>query len=339
MAAITPAVIKVSPSLHLPGNLVKYTQVSGYWSALSGNAPQVKLGQQDLMVYAGVVDIRTQSLSAQVSGNQLPSVAINTSLISTPTYEVAVRAEYDMDDETAASSWNLSLSDAMRRGMRQSVFSHLRDSALYGMNPTNGEGILNAAGTTKTNLPPSSYGQTTLLSYDNGELAQFFTAQIGQIMTRIFQLGEAVSINILGPQRVMVELETRIVQLTQYQRTGAGTSAISGVITDVVSGIRATVTWAYDDTLIGKGDGGRDAVIISVPELEMRDTGNSGTNEFFNIAPNISANNIQLTNMAAPMEITTPLPGGAIDVVGKMRFTSGWVLRPEGVTIVSIPYQ
>ena len=33
-----------------------------------------------------------------------------------------------------------------------------------------------------------------------------------------------------------------------------------------------------------------------------------------------------------------PIPGGAIDIVSEMRITSGWCLRPEGLTIVSMPY-
>ena len=38
-------------------------------------------------------------------------------------------------------------------------------------------------------------------------------------------------------------------------------------------------------------------------------------------------------------EIPTPLPGGAVDVLSEMRITSGWGVRPEAVTVVSIQYQ
>jgi len=45
------------------------------------------------------------------------------------------------------------------------------------------------------------------------------------------------------------------------------------------------------------------------------------------------------TDVAAPIEIPTPLAGGAIDVLSEMTSTSGWAPRPEGVTIVSMQYQ
>jgi hypothetical protein len=46
-----------------------------------------------------------------------------------------------------------------------------------------------------------------------------------------------------------------------------------------------------------------------------------------------------LNDMAAPREIPTPLAGGAIDVVQEMRSTSGWAIRGECVTVVSMKYE
>jgi hypothetical protein len=43
--------------------------------------------------------------------------------------------------------------------------------------------------------------------------------------------------------------------------------------------------------------------------------------------------------MAAPREIRTPLPGGAIDIVSEMRATPGWGIRPEAITLLTIQYQ
>ena len=44
-------------------------------------------------------------------------------------------------------------------------------------------------------------------------------------------------------------------------------------------------------------------------------------------------------DMAAPREIPTPLAGGAIDVVFEQRATSGWGIRPEAITVISMQYQ
>ena len=99
------------------------------------------------------------------------------------------------------------------------------------------------------------------------------------------------------------------------------------------------IVWAYDDTLIGKGAGGADAVIVVMPEVEKPNGGKINTNEFAKLAPGLEACTIQLCDMAAPREIPTPLPGGAIDVLSEWRITSGWAVRPEAVTICAMTYQ
>jgi hypothetical protein len=97
--------------------------------------------------------------------------------------------------------------------------------------------------------------------------------------------------------------------------------------------------WAYDDTLIGAGSGGADAVIICMPEVH-KPVGNRtfNTNKFAELAPGLEACTLQLCDMAAPREITVPLAGGAVDTLSEMRITSGWAIRPEAITIVSMTY-
>jgi hypothetical protein len=46
---------------------------------------------------------------------------------------------------------------------------------------------------------------------------------------------------------------------------------------------------------------------------------------------------LQYTNVAAPIEITTPIPEG-LDVVSMQRITSGWAPRPNAVNVLSLPY-
>jgi hypothetical protein len=130
-----------------------------------------------------------------------------------------------------------------------------------------------------------------------------------------------------------------IVQLTQFQRVGAGSTSTAGVVKEVANWNGDEIIWAYDDTLIGKGTGGNDAVLIVMPEVEKPNGGKINTNEFAKLAPGLDACTIQLADMSAPREIPTPLPGGAIDIVTEMRITSGWGVRPEAITIASMQYQ
>ena len=100
-----------------------------------------------------------------------------------------------------------------------------------------------------------------------------------------------------------------------------------------------TIVWAYDDTLIGKGAGGNDAVLVVMPEVEKPNGGRINTNEFAKLAPGIEACTLMYADMAAPREIVSPLPGGATDVLSEWRITSGWAIRPEAVTVLSLQYQ
>jgi hypothetical protein len=168
----------------------------------------------------------------------------------------------------------------------------------------------------------------------------FLLTQISAMKTRTNQLGIGRKFTILGPQRVLGAFEYQnIVQLTQFQRAGAGTTSTAGVVKEMLDMNEDEISWVYDDTLIGKGAGGTDAVIITMPEVKKPEGSKINTNEFAKLAPGLEACTLQYCDMAAPREIPTPLPGGAIDVLSEWRITSGWGVRPEAVTIISMQYQ
>ncbi|MDE3023845.1 MAG: DUF2184 domain-containing protein, partial [Pseudomonadota bacterium] len=126
--------------------------------------------------------------------------------------------------------------------------------------------------------------------------------------------------------------------ITSYQRPGAGTSTTGQVIENVARENGDTVEWAFDDTLIGKGAGGNDAILITIPEIEQPDIEGINTNIFADVKPNNKAVNLMYADMAAPMKIPTPTPDGAITEVNELRVSSGWCIRPQGLTILSMPY-
>lgn len=339
MGTISASYVTVNPSYIMPEIILQYQQASGAFDLLAGGDPMARLSEGDLYAYIKKMDVRTKVAGGQAAYNSLPSVTVTASMISTQTYLLRVRAEYDHHDTAAMSNWGASIVDAQRLGMRQGIFQQMRNALLYGMNPANGEGILNATGATAVNLPADSNGNTTIVTYDNGQLAVFLLTQISAIKTRAMQLGLAARIVILGPQRVLGAMEYQnIVQLTQFQREGSGSLSTAGVVKHVAEMNEDTIEWVYDDTLIGQGSGGNDAIVITVPEVKKPSGGAVNTNEFAKLSPGMEACNIMLCDMAAPREIPTPLPGGAIDVLSELRVTSGWALRPETVTIVSAQY-
>lgn len=329
----------VHPSFVEPDILLQYTQASGFVDTLAGGELRVKIAEDDLLVYIKQLNLRTRMAASQASFNELPGVDIAASMISTLTYLLKVRSEYDHHDVAAAGRWGFSAPEAYRLGMHQANFQLARDAALYGMNPQNGEGLLNATGATATNLPADSNGNTTVTTYDNGQMAFYLLQQFLAIKTRTYQLGLAEKFCIIGPQRVLGLFEYNVVQLVQFQRVGSGTASTAGTVKSILMDNGDELIWAYDETLIGQGAGGTDAVLLVMPEVKKPEGQKPvNTNTFAGMAPGNPTCTTQYCDMAAPREIVSPLAAGATDVVQEWRISSGWAVRPQSVTIISMPY-
>ena len=76
-----------------------------------------------------------------------------------------------------------------------------------------------------------------------------------------------------------------------------------------------------------------------MPEVEKPSDGSINTNEFAKLTPGNNACITMYADQAAPKEITSPLAGGATDVLSEWRITSGWAIRSEAITIMSMQYQ
>jgi hypothetical protein len=341
MPNISPAFSIVNPSFVEPGIILPYVQASGAFETLADDEPLVRLGDGDLYVYMKRLDVRTRMAANQAAYNMLPSVSVAMSMISTPSYLMRVRAEYDHHDTAAMNRWGVSIVEAQRLGMRQGHFQLARNALLYGFNPTNGEGLANAQGATAVSLPADSNGNTSVVTYDNGQMGVWLLMQISSLKTRCNQLGIGRKFVILGPQRTLAAMEYQnIVQLVQFQRAGAGSATTAGLVKDILSMNEDDIMWCYDDTLIGQGTGGgnNDLVLLVMPEVKKPQGGKINTNEIAKLAPGIEACTLMYCDMAAPREIPTPLAGGAIDVLSEWRITSGWGVRPEAITKMTMLY-
>ena len=322
----------------LPEVIMPYSQASMAMELLAAGEPLVRLAEGDLVVYLNRIDVRTRNASSQSAGNMLPSCEVIPSQLSTPTYLMRVRAEYDHHDAAALARRNISIVEAQRLAMHQAHNQQARIAELYGFNPANGEGLINTNGATAVTLPPDSFNNTTARTYDNGQMAFYLASQVLGIKQRSFQLGRGKKIVIIGPQRIMGLFEYNVVQLTEFQRSGAGVTSTAGTLKDVMGWSGDELIWGYDDTLIGQGAGGNDAIIMCMPEVENPQMAKWNTNIFAQLMPGLAANTMMLCDMAAPREITVPLAGGATDTLSEMRITSGWGVRPETITIISMPY-
>ena len=332
---------KVTPSFSEPDLILTWAQPTGAFEVLPRGVPKVKLGEVDKYVYVHALDIRTDAQASQASYNQLPSATFVPSMYSTPTYLFRTRAIYDHHAIAEAATWNVSLPKAQEFGGRQGIFQAMRTGLIYGINPANGEGLINSGNATQVTLPPDSYGNDSVSTYDNGEMAMFMLGQVAQLKENMFQSGKSISnrVILVCPQRVGLAWQlSDIVQVVQYQRPGAGSETTGGVIKSVLEEAGNSFEIYYDDTLIGKGSGGSDLLLLTIPEIENLQNVDINTNEFADLQPSMRDVNAMYCDMPAPRKITTPIPDGGVTDVYELRCTSGWNLRPEGLFILNFQY-
>jgi hypothetical protein len=295
-----------------------------------------------MVVYVNHLDLRSDVTAGQSPSNLLPSASLVADYYQTPTYLIRTRAIWDHHDMARASEWSVGLPAAQDLAMRQGIFQQMRTALLYGFNPANGEGLLNTGGATSVTLPADSYGNTKTSTYDNGQMALFFLNQIVALKARMWQSGGNIKndIVVVSPQRVFLQFAyANIVQVTSYQRPGAGTATVGDVIKNMAGASGDGFQWYFDDTLVGQGSGGSDAVILTIPEIEAPDIPGTNTNAFGSaMQPQMKATNLMYSDMAAPVKIPTPTPDGAITEIQELRITSGWCVRPQAITILNMPY-
>lgn len=344
MPVIFPTQAKVTPSFSEPDLIVTWAQASGAFAALAGGKPRVKISPEDMAVYVNHLDLRTEVSAGQSPANLAPSAVLEVNYDTTPTYLIATRAIWNHHDVARGGELAISVPAAFDLGARQGIFQQMRSALLYGFQPSNGEGLLNTTGATTVALPPDQYGNDTVVSYDNGAMAAFFLGQVVLLKSGMYQSGGQIKNEIvaISPQREFLSFATsNIVQVTSYQRPGAGTSTTAGVAKGVIEETGDTFEWYFDDTLIGQASGGNDAVLLTIPEISAPSIpGMVNTNAFgAGVTPQLDAVNLMYADMAAPLEIPTPIPDGAITKRYEQRITSGWCVRPQGLYVLSMKYQ
>lgn len=331
--------VTANPSFTEPNILNQINQRSDFIKLMAGGAPRVRLGSEDKYVYIKQLAVRTKVSSGASGSNQVPSCSITTGLASAPTYLQQVRAIFDRHQEAMAGHWGVNLMDAQRLGMRQGHYQLLRNKFFFGEQPANGEGVLNGTGITTITLPADPYGATTISTYDNGAMALFLLSIVQGLKTRTFQHGEPQKIVVVGPQQVISLWQmVAIVQLVAYQRPGAGSATTAGTVQDILERNGDEIIWGYDDTLLTAGAGGTNAIVFGMPELKKQDGDGWNTNEFGKVGPNFLDNTVMYSDLAAPLEIVSPMEQGKTDMFTEIRATSGWPVRPEATTVLSAAF-
>jgi hypothetical protein len=339
MPISAPERILVHPSAVEPNLIITTAQASGFVHDLGGGELRQLLSENDKVVYQNHVDIRTQVAAQQAAANVLPGATITLDYIQTLAYLIRTRQNYNHLDVADAGEWNVNLPMAYQLGARQGIAQQIRNANLYGFNAANNEGLLNTPNAVNNPLPPDPYGNTTVVSYDNGAMYLWLLGQIGTARSAMYSLNAGPQkVVFLAPQRELEQWQYQgVIQVTSYQRPGAGTATIGQAVQAIGEANLSEITWACDDTLIGKGSGGSDAVLLIIPEAVVPESP-INTNVFAKLTPQMSAMTLQYTASAAPIELTGPIGAEAVDFIAMQRITSGWAPRPQAITILSMTY-
>lgn len=336
MALEASAFLTLNPAFHEPELLVQISQSSAFIDLLENESLRAKLATDDLLVYMKQLNMRGKIAAGASSFNELPGADLSLNMFSVPTYLLRTRAQWDHHDVAAGGRWGLAVPEGYRLALRQTNYQLCRDFCLYGGKPQYGEGIVNSPGATATPLPADSSGHTTAGTYDNGEMAFFLLGVIQAMKSRTYQLGMGKKFSIVGPQRILGPFEYNVVQLSQFQRIGAGTASTKETFESVLQANGDRITWGYDDTLQGQGTGGTDLVIVDMAGVDQPSVSGINTNVFAGISPSSGVCVTQYSDKAAPTELVSPLPAGATDMVTEWRISPGWAVRPQAVTLISM---
>lgn len=351
MAAFNAPVERlISRSRTLPGFIMRTGQTSGAFNLLPDRKFKTGLiSNTDLKIYAHTLEQHAQAYVNQFQANNFDNFSVNTGLIGTATYSVRTNASYTTDEMELASSYGGNLMEWMDKACLQAHFDQYRMLELYGFGKQ-GEGILNAIGITKTNLPADSGGNTTVSTQDPGQLVTYFNKKILDRRSAMYMYNSGVTgmrTCIMSTQKIIGHLESvATVQLTDAQREGAGSFTAGDRIKYMQGMVGNEVEYLIDDTLAGKGDGGADVILIVIPEMVTQ--GAQGyasewnTNEFGTVAGGIKETLAAFSAFDMPRELTAPMgeASGIRQIVLKEnRVTCGWVFRPEAVTVISAHYE
>ncbi|CAI3954116.1 unnamed protein product [Commensalibacter communis] len=338
MAVSAPARFQLNPNFQDPRPVVDLFQRSGAMKVLPDGHPKSGINFTDKMVYVNRLTLKTQNSISQDSQNQLVGADIIMSQMQTAVYLLQVAVSYNRHEAGAVSNYGVSLPQAYSLGLNQSIYNQLRHLLLYGFQPEFGEGLLNAPGIKKTVLPPDDNNTKDIKNMISGHISTVILNEIQDIISRTQQSGMKNVITILAPQRVLnLFAFAKIVNLATFQLAGSGTATIKGQLDAVLKDNDTVLLWQYDDTLESKGDNSTDAVIITLRQLDLSGQDvYANTNIFADSITHNDACNAMYTDLPAPLEIISPLPGGATHLQKELSATSGWALRPEATTVLSV---
>ncbi len=316
-------------SVVVNGVLLPQTANSDFLKNIGKHNNQVAIGNTSAVILA-INPINTTTTISQTWHSNRENQGYSVGQIKIPVYLVNAHFEYSKYESNLFSNNvpNLALQDLLSSFCVQAINQRMRQAVYHGLS-TN-EGLL--YNTTEYTFGADSDNKTALTAMNPNFVLTKLFAMINQLLSNVLNRGD--SLVITSSLRVINYLNTTIVPLADYQKSGGGTSTIGLTIKDVIKQAFNINTEIIIDTTFENESG--DKLMMCVPSLKKD---NSEYN--LNYAGDIDSmpeNTFLDTGSGAIPSMNPELNGrfsGNYDCV----MTAGAVLRPEAVLTTTLTYQ
>lgn len=330
-------VTRIAPSKVSPRIIYRQAQQVPFLKYLGGNI-DYSLEEGYAAIYYNVVTGGGFAKASQTSMSQsLQEVFVQNDQLQASVYYIQARATLRDDSSAQYSQLGMPL-EALQNATAETVMAQaLHRGALFGFNGTSGEGLINATGVGADTAANDSGGNSTVATYKTDELFSYLLGRIQfaesatRNRARVTYVASSVSI-------INSLVNTKIVPLTNFQSSGAGSRTIAQAINETrkAAGL-PVIDFIADDSLAGKGANSKDLIILGLPSIQSESPiGGWDTNKLGQ-GPNGLEAQVGMA-FASPDMIRKTIPIGtdALSSTYKLIATPAIVWRPEGLYLISI---
>ena len=329
------SIATIQPNIVDPGFVDSYI-ISTWVDAMPDSSFKQNLSETTQQVLKFALGVTANGQMGMGNAYNVPSLSYTSELMSTPVYTFNV--QYSINRDAAAMAANYGADEAALQQWlaEKALFIQTMDAVIDGINPSIGEGLLNATDRTSVVLLASdSTGETDLDLQDKGEVRTAIIGHLNQLLQRNgMQTAKGFTIGVLANQQFWGEVHGAPIQLTSAQREGAGTITIWEAMLQWAKAYDATFQIGMSDKLLGKGINATDAAIFFLHEIKRSSMNQLDVNK---AAPVPIENNVMSIYTMPPIEEPIPQHGG-LHVHVKARMTGLWAYRGKAITVLSYPF-
>lgn len=329
---------RLHPHVAIPGLLVPNVQQVPFKKYLGSETRMGSLGVEQAYITL-VSNINSETQVGQQWGSAMAKQTYSLGQINAPYYRIEAYVEYNVDEQAKFEqlSNGVALPEFLENLAKQGINQRRHQAILYGFDSSSdlSQGIL--ANATINSIPADSGSNSTLITYDTAELAQFLASVIRKSMDSTY--GMLKPTIIASSSRVINYLQSAIIPLEKSQQKGGGIDSVGGLFDRIVTewlGV-GKVEFIQDNTLEGTGTSGADKIVFIAPGMDSQVVSDD---ENQNLVGQYNSINYNTWCDVAEglMRFDAPPSMGTYGAKYTFKMTPGATLRSEAVQVVEVKY-